>query len=362
MLSIRLPAIAAVLFFWLISAFGLQAQPVNPTEELQPIPAEDIWAQTLSGSHFNEFWTYHFFLEDGIKVHITFSAANFGSLKSPVTGVRVSVFGFDDKTYQIAREFPLEHLVQDTENYLFKLRPGREVWFKGKLPDSHEVRVETSKDDVIYDIHFTLSDIVQGSRLGNGIYRIGDEKIGLFTHIPYAKVEGYVRINEDKRRLTGTAYMDHTFQNQTTTRLLDSGYRFITHKDRNNWDVLYFMLPADVRQNMTIGHYISNRNGKLDAMQVNKIEDVTHSRTFGKRLPSKMDVMLIHPEGRLNIVRLERTVDDERFSILGDLSWAARRAARAFLGGEVLEFRGEATFRGIDNKSVKGYYNFFVVD
>ncbi len=338
------------------------SQPVNPTGELQPLSPDNIWAQTLTGSHFNEFWTYHFFLDDGLKVHITFSAANFGSLKSPVTGVRVSVFGFDDKTYQLAREYPIEHLVQDKDEYLFKLRPGRDVWFKGKLPETHEVRVVTSKDGVKYDIHLNLSDIAEGKKIGDGIYFIGDEKIGLFTHIPYAKVNGIVKINEKRRDVSGTAYMDHTFQNQTTTRLMDSGYRFISHTDRDNWDILYFMLPADARQKMTIGHHLSSRDGNPDAMMVNKIQDKSEKRTFNKRFAHSMDLMLIHPEGRLNVVNLQRKSDDERFSILSDLSWAARRAARTFLGGEVLEFRGEAVFNGPENEELHGFYNFFVVD
>ena len=356
---------AVILFTALFSLAVLhpaKAQLLNPEGGLGPTTAEDIRAQTLTGSHFNEFWTYHFFLDDGLKVHITFSAANFGSLKSPVTGVRVSVYGFDSNTYQLSREYSIDHLVQHEDTYKFEPRPERTVWFKGKLPEEHEVRVETSKDGVNYDIHLKLSDIVQGVKWGDGIYTVGDERIGIFTHIPYANASGFVEINGKRKEVSGTAYMDQTFQNQTTTRLLDSGYRFISHTDSQNWDVLYFMLPSDAREKMTIGHRISSRDGNLDVFEANNIQKIDESRTFGKRLAHTMEVMMIHPEGRLEVVTLKRTKDDERFSVLSELSWVARRAARSFLGGEVLEFRGEGELHLPGNKKLNGFYNFFVVD
>lgn len=339
-----------------------KAQVVNPNGALQSLSPEHIRAQTLSGSHFNEFWTYHFFLDEGLKVHITFSAANFGSLKSPVTGVRVSVHGFDGNTYQLSREYPIEHLVQHEDTFKFEPRPGRTVWFKGELPNEHEVRVETSKDGIDYDIHLKLSDIVQGVKWGEGIYMIGSERIGIFTHIPYAKASGFVEINGDRRSVSGTAYMDHTFQNQTTTRLMSSGYRFISHTDSYNWEAIYFMLPSDDRDKMAIGHRIRSVDGQLDVFESNNIQRMDVARTHGKRFAQTMEVMMIHPEGRLEIVTIKRTQDDERFSVLSELSWVARRAARSFLGGEVLEFRGEGELHLPGDRKLQGFYNFFLVD
>ena len=345
-----------------LAAADAQAQPVNPQGSLTMLGPDDIWARTLSGSHFNEFWTWHFFMEDGMLVTITFSAANFGNLKAPVTGVRVSVVGLDNQTWQLTREFPIEELIQDRDTGLFQLREGREVWFKGRLPDTMQLRVDTTKDGVRYNIHLSLDDIQPGFKLGDGIYRIGSEEIGIFTHIPFARANGFVEVNGIRREVRGTAHMDHTFQNQTTTRLMDSGYRFIHHRDKQNWDVLFFFLPSGERNNRTIGHHLTSANGQADMFAVHSIERMNTARLHGKRVASEAELMLMHPGGTIKTIQLNRTRDMERFSMLSELSWVERRVARTFLGGEVLEFRGEASLR-LPNRVVRnGFYNFFLVD
>lgn len=350
------------LLLWLSFSTEPEAQPLNANGSLTPLKADHIWAQTLTGSHFNEFWTWHFFMDDGMMVTITFSAANFGNLKAPVSGVRVSVVGLEDQTWQVTREYPIEELIQDRESGLFKLREEREVWFKGRLPDDMQLRVDTTKDGIRYDIHLFLSDIQPGFKMGDGIYRIGSEEIGLYTHIPFARARGHVEVNGIRRDVTGTAHMDHTFQNQTTTRLMDSGYRFISHRDRDNWDVLFFFLPAGERNNRTIGYYINSRNARPDGFFVHAIENMNTSRLHGKRIMSEGNLMLMHPGGIMKTVQLNRTRDMERFSMLSELSWVERRVARTFLGGEVLEFRGEASLKLSNREHKSGFYNFFLVD
>ncbi|AXJ00475.1 hypothetical protein CYPRO_1212 [Cyclonatronum proteinivorum] len=338
------------------------AQPLNPSGELSPLNADHIWAQTLSGSHFNEFWTWHFFMDDGMLVTITFSAANFGSLKSPVSGVRVSVVGLEGETWQLTREYPIEELIQDRETGLFQLRDEREVWFKGSLPDDMQLRIETTKDGITYDIHLFLDDIHPGFKFGDGIYRIGSEEIGIFTHIPFARARGHIEVNGTRRDVTGTAHMDHTFQHQTTTRLMDSGYRFISHTDEDNWDVLFFFLPAGERNLRTIGYMLSSTAGEQDIFAVHNIERKNTSRLHGKRVAAEAEIMLMHPAGTIKVANLRRERDMERFSMLSELSWVERRVARTFLGGEVLEFRGEATFSVPGRETATGFYNFFLVD
>lgn len=351
------------LLILILSAFLLlpltgTAQISNPDQELNSLESDMIWAQTLEGSHFNEFWNYQFYFNDGMKVHITFSAANFGSLKDPVTGVRVSVFNHDGELYQLSREYPLHHLIQDKEKNLFKLREDRELYFEGKLPERHRVVIKTSKDGVDYDIDLQLNNIQSGFKLGDGMYQIGGERVGIVTHIPYAKASGHVTINGNRKQVNGTAYMDHTWQNQTTTRLMHSGYRMIVHSDRNNWDLLYMMRPDESSNNATIGHRVFNSDGKLTYATVESMEVVSSQRAFGTSIPRIINVNL----GDDSSIRLSRTQDDERFTVLGELSWIARRAARTFLGGEVIDYRGEATLMQTSKRPKHGEYNFFFVD
>lgn len=341
------------------------AQVQNPQGKLKPTEASDIWAQTLDGSHFNEFWTYHFFLEDDIKMHITFSAANFGSLKDPVSGVRISVFNFDGETYQISREYSLDRLIQDEERYRFQVSEEREVWFEGKLPEEHTVNVETGKGGLSFDINMDFSNMARGLKWSNGLYTIGSEPVGIFTHIPYAEVSGSVEINGNRKELSGTAYMDHTFQNQTTTRLMNSGYRFISHTDENNWDITYALLPDAHEEMRVIGHRIISEKGTQKLQSAYQIMDMQRKRDLGERYADRLQLYLLDlpvDEGGASIITIQRTQDDERFSILSDLSWIARRAASRFLGGEVIELRGEAVLQEMGEESVTGYYNYFIVD
>ncbi|MDZ7757040.1 lipocalin-like domain-containing protein [Rhodohalobacter sp.] len=354
--SFKLSALILAFILWFPSTGTSQIS--NPDTELNTIESGMILAQTLEGSHFNEFWNYQFYFNNGMKVHITFSAANFGSLKDPVTGVRISVFNHDDELYQVSREYPLSRLVQDEEKSLFKLRDDRDVYFEGKLPERHRVVVKTSKDGVEYDIDLQLNNIQKGFKLGNGMYQIGGEQVGIVTHIPYAEASGHVTINGNRERVNGTAYMDHTWQNQTTTRLMHSGYRVIVHNSSNNWDLLYVMLPNESSNNETIGHRVYNSDGKLHTASVENIEVVASQSAFGSKIPRIIDMKLSDESA----IRISRSEDDERFAVLGELSWIARRAARTFLGGEVIDYRGEATLMETGIRPKHGEYNFFFVD
>lgn len=349
---------AALTAGFLFNTQPLQAQISNPDGSITPADSDLIWAQTLEGSYFNEFWNYQFYFENGVKAHVIFSAANFGSLKSPVTGVRISVLYPDGEVYQIAREYPIERLVQDRDNHIFRLHPERDVWFEGALPEEHRIRINTSKDGVQYDLDLRFDNIAEGLKWGDGQFRIHDEKIGIITHIPYADVRGHISVDGRKKEVSGTGYMDHTFQNQTTTRLMHSGYRFVHHTDRENWDILYFLLPDKSRDRNTIGYRLTSNQGEVELNGIKKITSTSDGRAFGTNIPRIVEVEFSDGSTK----RIARTEDEEKFSILGELGWVARRAARSFLGGEVVDFRGEGSLLGRSNRPVRGDYNFFIVD
>ncbi|MFU8859231.1 MAG: hypothetical protein ACNA8K_02295 [Cyclonatronaceae bacterium] len=352
--------VAAVLFIALLPG-GIQAQISNPAGGLTEIAPEKIWPQTLHGSHYNEFWNYHIYLDDGTKVHITYSAANFGSLKSPVSGVRVSVL-FPGRNghelFQVSREYAIDYLVLDEQNGRFQLRAERELFFEGKLPETHRIRIFTRKDGNQFDIDFTFSNISRGYTRGNGKFDVNGEQIGHLTHIPFAEVKGHAAVNDMRREATGTAYMDHTYQFQTTTSLLKSGYRFVYLKDADNWDSIFFLLPEDGREMKTVGYRLYKRNGVVRQAAIERITQITKRRVSGKNIALTMEIELDNGE-RLRITRSE---DEETFSVLGELGWIARRAARTFLGGEIIDFRGTAHLLEDSQLPKIGEYNFFIVD
>ncbi len=334
-----------------------QGQIVNPTGDVEQLSADDLWAQTLDGRYFNEFWTYQIYLNDGLKLHIVFQAANFGRMKSPVSGVRVTVNNLEGQLYQVQREYPIERLVQDRETWTFQLHPEREVWFKGKLPDEHQVRIYTSKDGNTYDIDLKFEQIQPGVRWGDGIYRIGSEEIGILTHIPYAKVSGTVAVNEKRMEVRGTGYMDHTYQDQMTSRMMSGGYRFIHHQDTDTWDLYFLLYPDESRDGEVIGHHLSRNSRSISINGIERISESDRRSLFGESVPSTVRLHMENGEQQ----RFERVEDEEKFSLLRELGSFSRRIARSFLGGEVIDFRGEGTIYKQNENSLPVEYNLFKV-
>lgn len=349
--------VAIGILFSLIGTIA-SAQISNPEGVMHSTDDDDIWAQTLEGSHFNEFWTYHFYLNNDMKVHVTFTAANFGNLKAPVSGVQFSIDRLNGELYQVSREYDLDLLVQDKETYMWRNRMARELYFIGKLPEQHKVYINTEKDDIQYTIDLDLHNIQEGIKWGDGFYNVNGEKVGMYTHIPYAEVSGTISVDGTEEKVTGTVYMDHTFQNETTTRLIHSGYRYIYHEDVNNWDLIYFMLPKNTDQNKTIGYRIRNVDGEITLNGVERILQTTDSETFGEDLPRILELQLDNG----STLRLNRTKDTEKFSVLGELGRIAKSVARRFLGGEIVHFRGDAVLMEPGSRPTRGYYHYLVVE
>lgn len=349
---------AGVLVLCLLLTNLAAAQILNPTGQLVPTTGEDIWPRTMSGSQFNEFWNYQIYLNDGISLNIVFSVNNFGSFRAPVSGVRVSAFGVSDRTYHLTREYNLDWLVLDRTHFTFRNRAERDLYFTGKLPENHRIFIDTSKDGVDYLIELEFSNIQQGFRWGDGLYRINGETVGIVTHIPYAEVKGRVLINGRGGTVQGTAYMDQTWQTQSITRLVHSGYRVVYHGGPDNWSVMNFLLPADRDDRRTIGHRIYRDQTGVHLNGVQRITEMTRSRAFGKQLAQNMTVQLDNGTS----MSINRSRDNESFAMLSELPWIARRAARTFFGGEIVDFRGEVYCRVDGEQPKTAHFNYFIID
>lgn len=346
------------LAFLFLQQTRASAQISNPKGGIEPVSANDIWAKTLEGSHYNEMWNYQFYLSDGVTVHITFSVANFGSFKTPVSGVQMSIYNLEGIPYQVSREYPIHYLIQDKDEYMFQLRNERTIYFRGKLPNAHEVRVGFSKDGTTYDVNLTLSNIHRGLKWGNGIFHIGDEEVGIITHIPYADVRGTIKVNNIEKQVRGRAYMDHTYQDRATTDLVQSGYRFVHQTNQENWDLLYFLLPQHADQNATTGFRLANNEGNISVNGIEQIDRFTRGEAFGVDIARILDLKLDDSSN----IRISSTEDFEKFSVLSELGWLAKKAAKSFLGGEVIYIRGEAVLMDPGNRPKKGHYNYFKID
>lgn len=326
--------------------------------QLNRTSADDIWARTLGSGSFSEFWNYQVYLDNGMSLYIIFSVSNVSRFTSSVSGLRVSMYGLDGRNYEISREYPLEHLLQDTGEYKFSINPRQDnIWFRGKLPESHEMFINTAKDGHRFNIELFFEDIQPGFRVGDGMYDAAGQPMGIFTHIPYARVRGRVGINENIKDVEGTAYMDHTWQYQNAARTFESGYRFVQHTSPGNWDITYFLVPKQSGSNQVIGHRVASRNGSTEASPIRLTDQAASYLRSNQNYPGKFGLA----GGTGDTVYFERTREIDRVSIISNLGWLARNAARSLMGGELFDHRGDGEIHVSGSPPKKGHYNYFIV-
>ncbi len=350
---------AALLYLFILSLVwidGVQSQTFNPFGPMQRASAEMILPQSLGQKGYNEFWNYHVYLEQDIRLHITFSAVDFGSLKSPVIGLRMSIQNFEGKTWQVSREYPIEQLTVHKDQYKVMMHPERELYFEGKLPEKHRMVVYLIKDDVEYRVELDFSQIEPSLVWGDGNYGIKDTGMNVITHIPYSRVRGFIEINGKRVNVSGSAYMDHSWQYESSVKLVHSAYKFVSHKDRDNWEIIYMVLPEAKDEYQTIGHRISSQDGSIRHNGINRIESHENGRIDGNRVFKSLELNL----GAETVV-LKRTVDREVHTTFGELSWIARRGIRTLLGGEIIDYRGRGELR-VNGTVYTGEYSFLVID
>jgi hypothetical protein len=312
----------------------------------------DMLPHTKQGDYYNEFWSYHFFFEDDLHLHMTFSLANFGSMKSPVSGGKLFVSNFKGRNYNVAREYAIEHFVIDEEQHKIRLHPGRNIYLSGKLPYEHHVFYQTSKDGVDYLVDLDFHDIDRGYTWGDGIFRLESEDMGIFVHIPRAEVSGIVAINDDTLHVSGTAYMDHTFQTNLTSKVVNKGFRHITHTDKG-FHIGYYIVPKRRTRTEVVGLAIIRENSPTLLEKPAMVTVLDSDRVGGRSVPRHIEV--VFQSGNRNV--FSRQEDFQHVSFLEEIGGIRRRLVRSFLGGEVIEYVGTGVIDG--NTPIN--YNFFLV-
>lgn len=333
------------------------AQNYNPFGPLNEVGSDMILPQSVGQAGFNEFWNYHFYLDQDIRVHITFSAVDFGAFKSPVNGIRMSIQNFDGKTWQVSREYPIERLTVDKSKFLMRLHPERDMFFQGELPYNHKVFVAFTKDEITYSVDLDFTDIQPAIKWGDGHYGIRDGGLSIITHIPYARVRGHIGINDKKVNVTGTAYMDHSWQFESSVKMIHSAYKFVSHENADNWQVMYFILPQAKDEFQTVGHRIVRHDGSIRHNGINMITSHKNFRIDGNRVFQDLEISL----GSDHNLKLSRKIDREVHTTFGELNGLSRRLVRTYLGGEIIDFRGVGTLSD-NGTTVIGEYNFLVID
>lgn len=321
-----------------------------PAGELRAAGLGDLRPHPSGSKTYNEIWTYQLLLDGNIQASLNLSRVNLGSFKDPVCGADLTVLGFKGRNYTVAREY-------DKSNFKFidslhQLQVHQNIWFTGKLPASHRVFFSTRKKDVSYFLDLEFSDIAPGKVWGDGMFRLGPESVGIFIHIPRARVAGRLAINGDTLAVTGTAYMDHTFQTTMAPALVDAGYRYIA--SGGNLEVGYVLDPDSKYGNHPVGYGLREQGGALTLLKPASLAAPGEGKAMGVRVATRLEIGWKDGTKAL----LERKQDRLQQSVLHEFGYVAKKAIKAYMGGEILTFRGQGTLNG----SQPAAYNFFIVD
>ena len=161
------------------------------------------------------------------------------------------------------------------------------IWFEGKLPETHHVRFETTKKDVSYFLDLEFTEIVPGKVWGDGMFKFGSsDAVGIFIHIPSAKVTGKLAINKDTVRVSGTAYMDHTFQTDLAPALVGAGFRYVTQNQP--LEVGYVMNPVDQVRTEAVGYGLRGAGDAFTLLKPTSLKTVSSSRAMNSRVATAL--------------------------------------------------------------------------
>jgi hypothetical protein len=349
LLAIGLIALIGCCTTTLASANHLDEAVIVPSGGERTLTAEDFRPHRPSGSAYNEIWSYSFLLNDGMQATFSLSYARLGGLMSPVSGAEFAISGFDGRSHRAAKEYGAEALTYTPAAGRLQVHPR--IYVEGTLPHRHSVRFAAGKHGVDYDVALELTDIAAGLTWGDGVFRLGTDQIGMFLHIPYARVAGTVTIGGVTKRVTGTAYMDHTFQTNFPPRLVRSTYRYVQHG--GTMEVGYLIAPHGRFEDRVVGIGAVREGGRFRLRKPEAAEVVSTRRSLGADVPRQLAVRF---EGGAQTV-LNRERDQQSFSALEELSGLQKGIVRRFIGGEVVVFRG----RGTTNRGGRVAYDFLVV-
>jgi hypothetical protein len=318
----------------------------SPAGGLRADTPADYAPHAPSSKTFNEFWTYQFWLNGGVQVQLNLSRASFGSFKDPVCGADLAIMNFRGKNAFVAREYPVRRFSWDPASARLEVHPL--IYAEGIPPRAHKLTFSTVKDGKSYSLELTFEGMTPGVVWGDGVFQLPDnQKMGLFFHIPKARVSGKLSLNGDTLAVKGFGWMDHSYQTQFAPKLIDMSYRYAVVSGRTEGG--FFFKKGDA----VFGYGIREEKGRLTLMNPLDIKIPSRAPWGGVSLAKQLDIPM---EGRAALA-FQRTEDRQRTSFMSELSSIERFGAKVFLGGEIIGFRGT----GLVDNSLPAVYSFTAV-
>lgn len=332
-----------------------QSYVQKPSSEIAYLQPKDLKPNEKKGAYYNEHWTYHIILDNGAQIYLTYAVSHFAGIRGSASSGRLSLLNWEGEDYRVAREYSLNDLVFYEDTYKMTLNPERSLWFEGKPSDNnHRIFYRTGKDGILYDISINFDNPFLGFTQGDGIFKLGDDdELGMFTHIPFSNVSGFVALNHDTVKVTGIGFMNHVYETNIATRLFRSSYAFNQKTDKG-FEGGFFMVPKD-HPNEAVGYAYFYDGKNLTLKNPLNIVVLDRQEIKGQKIPSLISVN--YEDGSNENFHFDEI--EERISMLDELSGFKRMLVKRFLGGEILFYRGQAKIGNTDNRV---FFNISLID
>ena len=323
-------AIAAFAFVGTGQAALAASDPISvPAGEGRVPDAADFGPHNAGGTGYSEAWSYQFFFDSGAEARFEMNRAKIGSVVGDVSGVYMALVGIGGKNHDIRKQYEYGDLRYDAGSGRLAIKEVAVV--DGALPGQHRIRFGAGKNGTQYELDFHFSDIAPGVVWGDGVFGIGDEKVALFLHIPRARVEGTITIDGVETRVTGTAFMDHSYQTDFAPKMARAAYRVVQH-DGDSAEGGVFIVPQDASGGEVIGYGFSSTARSTQLRKPTELVVMSDGRVGGARMPRQFVARFQSGEPLI----ANREGQRHTSNALDELGGLQRRLARGFLGGEVV--------------------------
>ncbi|MEM8556561.1 MAG: hypothetical protein AAGG50_01850 [Bacteroidota bacterium] len=314
-----------------------------PSGEARAPSARDLAPHDLRGTS-SEVWSYSFFFDSGAQAYLSFRRVNLGGVLGSAGGAELSLVGFNGETIRAAKQYDLDEFRYDASAHRLNVHPN--IFFEGRPPEAHRVRFQAGKNGRSYAVDLSFASMARGVTWGDGEFRVGDERFGLFVHVPFARVSGAITVDGTTTSVSGVAYMDHTYQTGSP-KTLASAIRYVSY-DGDTIEAANLALPGDGFERQVLGYGLLREGGQTRLLKPTDLRVVSTRPALGADLPRQ--TLVTYQGGRETV--LSRSQDRQQIATLEELGGIARTLARQFLGGEAIIARGVGTL----GSGARAYY------
>ncbi len=177
-------------------------------------------------------------------------------------------------------------------------------------------------------------------------------ELALFTHVPFSNISGFIALDFDTVQVTGTAFMDHTYQTNVGTRLFGKSFKYI-QSENGNFAAGYFSIPKD-DETKIVGYAFEGNEDGIKLKKPTSLAIKSTGKVLGEKIARKIEIC--YQSNPCEIVEVETMY--EKIAMLEELGGFKKMLAKKFLGGDIIELRGTAK---LDGKN-KVYYSLTKLD